>query len=200
MELQRLIHLRPWLYHLTATSNLDRIRSTRCLFSAASIYEQAGQRDALRARRKRSDSIVVNGDTVIIRDQQPLHAGNMALSAGVGFEDFVAYLNRHVFFWPGDDDGPIGYGRRHFARYAGEDCHIVKVRTVDLIAANRDTPLLVSRCNSGSPRWSGGRAAPRGLATFVLAELFEGTAGRVVEVVFRNEVRLPGSTQYNPAQ
>ena len=53
-----------------------------------------------------------------------------------------------------------------------------------------------SACNSGSPRHKpvGGKGVPgpRGPDTFRLARDFDGTPGKVVEVVFRGPVSLEG--------
>jgi hypothetical protein len=115
----------------------------------------------------------------------------MALAGGWNFEDLVEALNERVFFWPGTEHGPIDYGLRHFARYESECPLTIRVRTDDLFEANpRSIPEFCDR-NSGSPRYSGGRASPRGPDTFVMASRFTGAPSRVVELTFTGSVRLP---------
>src|SRR5882672_8653746 len=112
----RFLRLRPFLYHLTDTRNVRRILRTRRIESAAHLLRLARRTDLVRERRRAHVSISVDGEEIAIRDQAPLHQGNMALADGCTFSDFVALLNERVFFWPGSADGPISYGVRHHGR------------------------------------------------------------------------------------
>jgi hypothetical protein len=101
-------------------------------------------------------------------------------------------------FLPGTAEGPNDYGQRHFARYqqlTPDELAILRSPTLSLIQANLDKGPGFSRCNSGSPRWSGGKIAERGPNTFVGAERFEGGPGRVVEAVYLGQVRLPAEAE-----
>lgn len=187
---------RPFLYHLTARENLDRIARVGRLDSAARLAVAARQVGLLDARRKSHVAIEVDGESVIIRDQAPLHERNMRLTDGWSFQRFVRHLNERVFFWPGSRSGPISYGERHFARYRPESPVLLRVPTESLATANPQTTLEVSTCNSGSPRWSRGIAAPRGPATFIPLDRFALTAGRVVEVTVVDYAVLPSDTQF----
>jgi len=71
------------------------------LESTAAFLERAGRLDLLRARRRSGERVTVDGIQVHLRDQAPLHAGNVDLPANWSFEDLVELLNRQVFFWPG---------------------------------------------------------------------------------------------------
>ncbi len=66
--------------------------------------------------------------------------------------------------------------------------------TEQLLAVNPQPRF--SACNSGSPRHKPvdgkGVPGPRGPDTFRLARDFDGTPGKVVEVVFRGPVSLEG--------
>jgi hypothetical protein len=188
------LETRPRLFHLTAESNVERIRESGVLSPASHLLRSAGF--ARNIRRRRPGSLLIrDGDRRIhIRDQAPLHAGNVELAGGWSFEDLVEHLNDHVFFWPGDDR-PNDYGRRHFARYRDQDCRVLVFSTRGLLAANRDLPPRLCRFNSGSPRCTGGRRSPRGPDLFQLVDEYGGTAATVVEVVFRGEVRLPDHFQ-----
>lgn len=187
---------RPYAYHLTAADNLVRICELGRMESAADLLAAAGRPDVLRKRRREHLPIEVGGQTLWIRDQKPLHAGNIAFAADWTLEDFVEALNRLVFFWPGKASGPNEYGVRHFERYAAEKPVIVRAPTADLFEANPGNQPLFCGFNSGSPRYTGGRASPRGPATFVQAEEFPWGFGRVVELTFRAPVQLPTRTEY----
>ncbi|CAG1010985.1 hypothetical protein PHYC_03975 [Phycisphaerales bacterium] len=195
----RFASLRPFLYHLTARRNLDRILAgPRLLAPTMDLLKAAGRLELLRQRRRAHVPIVIGGQTVVVRDQAPLHAGNIAFQDGFALEDLVEMLNLLVYFWPGAEDGPIIYGSRHFQRYQDEDAVVLKIPLLSLREAN---PLLCpqfSSCNSGSPRCNPVRGkAPRGPRTFLPASSFEGTASDVVEVVFAQAVLLPGDVEVN---
>ncbi|GLC28299.1 DUF7002 family protein [Roseisolibacter agri] len=186
--------LRPYLYHLTAAENLPRIRRTRVLESAAALARRAGRAELLRERRRDHVPVLVDGEPVVLRDQAPLHRGNMALDDGWTFAEFVEHLNARVFFWPGTAQGPIAYGQRHFGRYEAEHPAILRVPFAALVAANPGWDVRFCRFNSGSPRWTMGRAAPRGAATFVPADGAAFGAAQVVEVTVCDQVVLPDET------
>jgi hypothetical protein len=191
--------LRPYLFHLTAQANIDRIRRMRRLDSASRILLDAGRPGIVRSKRRRHEVVQIGDDLVYVRDQAPLHQGNTELSDGWSFEDFVQHLNEMVFFWPGTEGGPIPYGVRHYERYQGEAPVIIRVSTTSVLQANVDTPPLFCRFNSGSPRCTNGRPSPRSPLTFRPAGQLDVSAGRVVEVVFNATVVLPPDAQVGAA-
>ncbi len=193
-ELDQFIRTRPVLYHLTRRSNAERIQRMQRMQTAVEILTLAGRPEWFRQRRRESVVVGVNGDSVHLRDQAPLHKGNVGLHEGWSFEDLVLYLNNHVFFWPGTAKGPIEYGRRHFARYAGEDNAILVFQTSELFTSNVDKGPRFCAFNSGSPRCTDGRKSPRGPATFQSHSETGCTPGRVIEVTFAHEVSLVGCT------
>ena len=190
--------LRPYLYHLTAESNISSIKATRELQSASTVLEGLDRERLLRTKRSSSLRLALNGHSFSLRDQEPLHAGNMDLQQGWTFGDVIEMLNRHVFFWPGNASGPIDYGVRHFSRYEdiGERLVVLRVPTLDLVTANHSCPPKFCRYNSGSPRCSGGKKSPRGEDTFQPGSSVSGAPSKVVEVVFGGKVWLPGSAGY----
>jgi hypothetical protein len=188
--------LRPYLYHLTSFENLARLQRTKTLYSARALAEQANRFDVLEARRPTHEAIVIDGEMVFIRDQRPLHKGNMRLMGQWSFEQFLSSLNDRVFFWPGDETRPISYGRRHFERYEQEDSAILRLRFASLVEANPNALPLFSKCNSGSPRWSRGVAGDRGPHTFVKASEASFGPANVVEVTFLRSVVLPETTEW----
>ena len=86
--------VRPYLYHLTDRSNLDHIRATGRLLPAAALMKQSGKMDLLRVRRSAGIELRVGACEILIRDQAPLHPGNLRLPGGYAFEEFIESLNR----------------------------------------------------------------------------------------------------------
>jgi hypothetical protein len=190
------VRARPFLYHLTAAANLTHIRENRVIMPAAVLMKSAGRTDLLCRRRRGHESIEVNKRVIVLRDQAPLHRGNMGLPEGFAFEDFVKCLNSRVFFWPGTLAGPISYGIRHFERYRAEQPAICRVRIQSLLASNPGLQPLFCRYNSGSPRCSYGEKSPRGPNTFLEAAQFLGKSSQVVEVTFAKEILVPLDAEY----
>jgi hypothetical protein len=136
------------------------------------------------------------GNTLILlRDQAPLHRGNLILPSGFSFEDLVEHLNRRIFFWSGTARGPNSYGVRHFERYKQEHPVLLRIGFRSLLLANPRAEPLFCKYNSGAPRCSYGRKSPRGPHTFLPAAVFSGTPGQVVEVTFCSEIELPTDTE-----
>jgi hypothetical protein len=153
--------------------------------------EQAGCADRLRVRRRAHERIAVGTAVIVLRDQGPLHGGNLDLASGFSFEDLVEFLNRRVFLWPGTALSPNDYGVRHFERYQQEHPVLLRVGFRSLCFSNPSACPLYCRYNSGAPRCSQGRRSPRGPDTFVSAAEFGGTPGQVVELAFCTVVELP---------
>ena len=189
--ISQFIKTRPYLFHLTDRNNVDHIRSSLTLHSAASLMRQAGDGHFLRRKRTESISVRIGTTTVSIRDQQPLHPGNISLESNWSFEDVIHSLNGRVFFWPGKNAGPISSGERHFERYADDRPAILRISTADLFAANSGFAPLFCRFNSGSPRRSNGLGIPRGPNTFVTCGQADFTPSKVVEVTLMKKARLP---------
>jgi hypothetical protein len=190
-QLTNFASARPWLFHLTSRENLNRIRASRILQSSTRLRSLATNPPPLNGKRKNHLPLDVDGEAIFLRDQAPLHQGNMRLLDGWTFQDVIDDLNNRIFFWPGRATGPISYGIRHFERYEHERPIIIRISSADLFAVNSRRPPEFCRFNSGSPRCSGGVGSPRGAGTFVTAAVAEFTAGKVVEVTFRREISLP---------
>lgn len=187
---------RPFLYHLTDSKNLVHMRETGFLKPAAALLRQAGRAELLRTRRSIYVAIHGNNRCIVLRDQTPLHRGNIKLLDGYEFEDFVESLNNRVFFWSGNASGPSAYGMRHFKRYEGERPVILRLGFQSLLEVNSSAKPLFCAYNSGSPRCFMGEKSPRGRDTFLEAQCFGGTISKVVEVTFDQEMVLPSSTEY----
>lgn len=186
---------RPYLYHLTDQRNTERIRRTRRLYSATYLLQEANARAVITERRPNSVAVMVNGEEIWIRDQRPLHAGNVGFQGGWTFKDLLKALNDKVFFWPGSTAGPISYGIRHFQRYASEEPALIRLSSSQVLTANTGATPLFCRYNSGSPRWSNGIASPRGPNTFVACTQATFSATSAVECVIRDQVILPACAE-----
>ena len=134
---------------------------------------------------------MLDGYRRIVRDQAPLHAGHIEFAPGFSYDDLVALLNGLVFFWPGNDAGPIREGQNHFKRYAAEQPVILRIRTEDLIASAGWGRVRGCKYNSGAPRTTNGRRSPRGPDTFFPLGGFNGTRSSVKEIVVEGGVDLP---------
>lgn len=184
MDIKKFTSLRPYLYHLTHSQNVSFIQSDGILHSTSELISRSDDRGLLRRRCLDHHTIKVSQREIVIRDQAPLHQGPIQLDDGWSYEDLVNHINQFVFLWPGNGDRLIPYGERHFARYAHEDPVIFRFCTADLLAVNGNIPLF-SRCNSGAPRCSRGKYAPRGADTFLGADGFGHRPSSVVEVVLK---------------
>jgi hypothetical protein len=195
--LERYSEVRPFLYHLTARGNVERIRSVGRLESTSVLLEAADLSHDVRTHRSEKLPIRVGAHEVLVRDQAPLHVGNIDFQGGWDLSDLVENLNRRVFFWSGWEHKPVDYGRNHFERYKHEQPAILRVRFDSLRARNtRRTPRFC-RFNSGAPRCSQGRRSPRGPETFLPANRCPYTSKDVVEVTFLEEVILPADTEFS---
>jgi hypothetical protein len=152
----------------------------------------AGEVRLLASRRRTGREIAIDNEMIHIRDQAPLHEGNIRFGDGWSLSDLVSELNQRVFFWPGSGGGPIAYGVRHFERYLTERPVVLRVSLPNLLDCNPVTPLFC-KFNSGSPRCSGGLGSLRCSDTFVTADRATFTPSGVVEVTFLDAVNLPNN-------
>jgi hypothetical protein len=194
-ELERFVKFRPFLYHLTSTQNLERICSSKRLFSAKETMTAANQLSHLRRRRKESVDISWGTHRVELQNQTPLHEGKIIFGGTFQFEDLIERLNSLVFFWPGAVNGPIRSGRSHFESKLWKPSAI-RVQTRDLIAMNLEITPLFCPFNSGAPNYAYGKPSPRGLDTFLPANLFARGVSDVTEVVFPGQVCMPAEVEY----
>jgi hypothetical protein len=167
----------------------------RRLIPAATLLRLAGRLDLLCTPRRGSIAVVVEGRTIVLRDQKPLHKGNIRLPNGFRFEDFVESLNQRIFFWPGTSKTAILYGIRHFEHYEHEKPVLLRIKFQSLLDSNPGAVPLFCRFNSGSPRCSYGNRSPRGPNTFVSGDDFRETPSSVVEVTFDRQLTLPADTE-----
>ena len=100
-NLEQFIRLRPYLYHLTYSANVNRIVKEARLYAAGALIAKANENGLSGIRRTVPIDVHVDGDRIKLRDQKPLHRGAVQLGGGWAFEDLVRYLNGFVFFLAG---------------------------------------------------------------------------------------------------
>jgi hypothetical protein len=195
ISLHRFCELRPFVYHLTDHINRLSLLETGEIFPAGELLEKAGMREVARVRRKIPLTLETERRPIVLKDQRPLIFANVELQDGWSEADFVEHLNRHVFFWPGDSNGPVKHGQRLFGAYEASQPLVVRIPTADLIKSNQHCEPMFCQFNSGAPRMQGGRRVLRGPNLYLSAEAFPRPASKVVELVFGGRVTLPGSTE-----
>lgn len=194
-EIDRFIRLRPFLFHVTARENADALADTLTLQPADTLLRWAGRQELSRVRRRESIAVQAGVHRIVLKDQAPLIAANAELAPGWDFADFIEFLNRHVFFWPGTARGPIAHGQRLHSRYESDGPLVLRIPTEDLFAANATELVRFAAFNTGAPRMTGGRRSPRGPDLFQIASEFPRRASEVVEVAYRSSVALPETTE-----
>ncbi len=196
LDIEKFVRLRPLLTHVTSRRNAALIERQGRLVPAATILREAGMGASVRTRRPEAVVIGAGRNRVYVRDQAPLHPGNVRLAGKWAFADLVEELNEHVFFWPAGRRGPNTYGKRLEDKYAGQDQVVMCFGSENLIRLNL-ARLRVCACNSGAPRCNPhvGKAE-RGPATLAKPAAYLGTPGTVIEVAFRGEVKIADSLEW----
>jgi hypothetical protein len=184
---------RPFLYHTTLSDNFEAIRRDRLLVSARDSLLSAGRGHLVRQRRE----YILPLPGVALMDQGPLREANLRLAGGWTFEDLLEALNSRVFFWPGDTNGPVKPGLKHFARYHDGRTGLVVLRTRATAVFSANAAPEFCRYNSGAPRWSTRTAPPRGPDLFLPSNRFPGPPSSVKEVAFVGSVRVPDDSEWS---
>lgn len=184
--------IRPYLFHLTSERNVPRILKSGCIQSTASLVKLARENISLRDKRKEIVPITIDGEIIELRDQAPLYEGKAKLLDNWNFGDLVEFLNNRIFFWPGNDQGPVLSGKNHFFRYKEENPVVLQIETEVLFDANPKNGPFFCKYNSGAPRTTMGQGSPRGTCTFVDATLATFLPSQVVEVAYLDSVVIQG--------
>ena len=195
VSLESIIARWTYCYHITAVVNLRVIRRLRILHPATMLFQQARRDDLLSCRRTQDVHIAYQDQTILVRNQAPLDPDRIDLRSAESFGDYVARLNRHVFFWPGTASCPTPDGVRMF-RNAGVRSILIRVPTRSLMQANDRAQVYLSTCNSGTS-WivEGGKKSQRGSDVFHQAECFTGLPERVEEIAFSCSVTFPDDSE-----
>lgn len=194
-RLEEFVTWSPYIYHVTRSANLARLRRTRALMSAGELLRLAGRLDLLCERRAADVVLAIEGETVILRDQARLVLRSLELAEDVSVEDCVEYLNQWVFLWPGELDGPRGRAKALLEADRASDAALLRFRTRDLLVTNPDVVLHFCDRNSGAARHHSGKKAQRNLHMHRRAGLFRGSPSGVVEVAVEKAVLVPESAE-----
>lgn len=194
MEIEKLIHLRPYLYHLTSKENAQKIIESKRLYSANELIRRSGEKKNKvfgRTRRTGSTPIIIGEETYYLRDQRPISEVNLAkcLTDNWSISDFLYHLNDRVFMWP-----TIGRLTSHYKTYEKEKPVIFRFSTADILAANPHAKFC--RLNSGATRsnsYLDGAPPERGAKSFLSAAECGLRPSQVVEVTFEKQCLIVGS-------
>jgi len=187
----------PYLYHVTYEDSLARIRRLRRLESADTLMTAGGQLDWLRRRRDSPLRFMVDEDKIELTDQIPINEKNIAFQSGWTLPDLIEALNRRVFFWRSHEAGLLRSNKGNSGKYGNDGRRLVFLRCdfSDAVTANAARGPELCRYNSGAARKNKGQPIPRGPNTFVRPEDADFPKGDVQEVVFREFVELPRTTE-----
>ena len=198
IDLPALMKTSPFLFHLTFSTNLNRIRRFQRLDCAASLMRAGGGVHLLRERRSEMTPLAVEGEAVILTDQLPITEANIEFQSGWQLPDLIEALNNRVFFWRGSRSGLLARDRGHHAKYDAAEHELIFLRLpfqeTSELNAGRGPEL--SKYNTGAARRNKGKRVPRGPTTFSTPECADFEIGEVREVAFRDFVELPTSTEY----
>lgn len=197
INLNALMGYSPCLYHVTFQESLDRVRKGGRLESAATLMKAGGQCRLLRSRRDKIETFRVESDTIRLTDQGPLNQNCMCFQGGWTLADLVEAINQRVFFWRGTREGLLRSNQGHSEKYSnlGHDLAFLRLRFQEVITLNSKRGPELCKYNSGAARMNQGRPSPRGPSTFVAPHSADFTIGAVQEIVFRDFVELPRTTE-----
>jgi hypothetical protein len=182
-------------YHVTAVVNLRGIRRSRVLLPAATLFRRMDQSDLLSCRRTHDVQLRFQNQEVLVRNQTPLDPDHIDLGSTETFDEYVAYLNSHVFFWPGMASGPTPDGVRMFRRTAGVKSAMIRVLTRSLLGANEGSVVHLSTCNTGASWVGEGKKTQRGIGVFQWAASFAEPPEKIEEISFHGSVNLPDDSE-----
>jgi hypothetical protein len=188
LNIQMYSQIRPMLFHITAASNIESIRS-ECALHSAKILDPE-----LAPERRIKERIIIRGKhAATLRDQLPLQEGYVTFDGGWRLTDLIAALNERVHFWPGTEEAPHAAGRALFQAYS--DQRVLRISFWDLLLANPHSTPYFCKYNSGGPRTVRGQRSPRGPDTFLVEQQWTYTCSDVKEVSFLGSVRLSENTK-----
>ena len=175
------------LTHYTHKCNRPAIEGGGRILSALSLMGLHGRMDLARERRKECEQIASG---VMLRDQSVLRKSRVK-ECSMDFEDFVEYLNGHVFFWADTVEGEkarrgFREARRGFREKKYPNDVGLRCRLDDLREANPEADILFAPYNSAfEGRW------------IQFCRLTPDKEELAVEVNFPGAVRLPDKVEWD---
>jgi len=167
----------PLLWHMADPRNLPGIieRGLLCTSALLDLLAVPAEERPRYERERRPDDVVFDHEehgTIVLRDQRPLSVARLAnvLTEG-SVDDFLAFINGRVFFWPTEDRLKTMNGAR---AYHDRPQLVLVIRTLPLLLAH-EREVLLSRINSGSTTRF---AVERSIATFQRPHDYDWSGGR----------------------
>lgn len=143
--IEKIVRLRPLLYHFTRMDNLPSIAHSGQLLSASALHPMASEE-----RRTSPVEIRREEGTAILNSH--LRIADSMMEEGVTQEEFRSWLNRHVFFWPTARDC-----RQMLEIYKRREPHgrfcVLAVDTRSLLATHYAAIRLTRYDSGSSPRF-----------------------------------------------
>ena len=179
----------PLLWHMADVRNTDGILQRGLLSTSALLDLLEIDRNERKRyeRERRPDDTVLESDehgTIVLRDQRPLNIARLegALTSGTT-RNFLAFINRRVFFWPTIERLKTMNGAR---AYQDRTQLVFVLRSAGLLA-EYEPSIRLSRINSGATM---PYAAPRSVATFQTLREYDWSSGKrsVAEVTIESGV------------
>ena len=195
MSLEPIIAHWTHCYHITSVVNLRGIRLSRVLFPASTLFRSMDHSDLLSCRRTHDVRLRFQSQEILVRNQAPLDPDHIDLGSAETFEEYVAYLNSHVFFWPGTASGPTLDGVRMLRQTAEVNSAMIRIPSRSLLEANEGSIVHLSTCNTGASWVIEGKKSQRGIGVFQRAESFSEPLERIEEISFRGSVNLPDDSE-----
>jgi hypothetical protein len=179
----------PRLWHMADSRNLPGIleRGLLCTSALLDLLAIAPAERTRYERERRPDDVVFDHaqhGIIVLRDQRPLSVARLSsvLTEGT-VEEFLAFINRRVFFWPTEERLKTMNGAR---AYQDRTQLVLVVATLPLLRGH-EARLLLSPINSGSTTRF---AVNRSIATFQSPNDYDWTGRRreVAEVTIADGV------------
>ncbi|MFC5650206.1 DUF7002 family protein [Paenibacillus solisilvae] len=179
---------RKSLFHFTRSDNLHAIAHFDALFAAGRIdHASRGNR---RTSRKKIDHLGMN---IILNSH--LRIAESMFDPETTQEQFRAYIDQHVFFWP-----TLRYCQEMLAMYTrrepDESFAILEFDAFRLLLENADNVYLSKYDSGSSPRFPARCSYKKSLGMFLPLQAFESAAGSLVptkpseikEILIQNEI------------
>jgi hypothetical protein len=191
MDIEKLIALRPYVYHLTDRGNIAFIKSSGKLLSSNQLIDlcNATDKTGLKVKHRTGHEPIVIGDqNITLRDQAKINkAAPRSLTDGWTLDQYIYSLNDRIFMWVKDL-----HLANHFKRYANERPVILRFSTESIVNLN-EPRIYLSDLNSGDTRCVSKyrNPKPRGPYTFKRPDDYPRVPSTVKEFTILNECILP---------
>jgi hypothetical protein len=172
------------------------IRALRYIHSAETLLSMAGE-SAYGEYRTVERMIPIKHWTVQLRNQRALNPQALDLPLGCSLNDYVAFLDKRAYFWPGTADGPTPEGMRFLIGHAMPTEVVIRVDSKSLIEANDYAMIQVATCNTGAAWMNETGKSKRNFDLSNPLSAYQGNPNAIIEVSFWHGAALPAPTEYS---